>query len=149
MHGIPHIPEDGADGREVVVNWELVDFNNNNTWYTDSNGLEMQKRILNFRPDYTLDTKEYAASNYYPINSALAMRNIECGIQLTIMNDRSQGGAVLTNGSVEIMQNRRLHHDDLRGVGEALNERNEHGVGIQVNTRYFLQYFNYKTDESI
>jgi len=51
-------------------------------------------------------------------------------MQLTVMNDRSQGGSVLTNGSVELMQNRRLHHDDQRGVGEALNETNANGVGI-------------------
>lgn len=58
------------------------------------------------------------------------------------MNDRSQGGSVLEDGSIEIMQNRRLLHDDGRGVGEALNETNSNGYGIQVNTRYFLQVFN-------
>ena len=30
-------------------------------------------------------------------------------------------------------------YDDGRGVGESLNETNDNGVGIQVNTRYFLQ----------
>jgi len=28
-------------GKEVVVNWELKDFDNDLTFYTDSNGLEM------------------------------------------------------------------------------------------------------------
>ena len=70
-------------------------------------------------------------------------------MQLTIMNDRSQGGSVLTNGSVELMQNRRLRHDDWRGVGEALNETNSSGVGIQVNTRYFVQVFDTTKTSSV
>jgi alpha-mannosidase len=41
---------------------------------------------------------------------------------LTILNDRSQGGAALKKGRIELMQNRRLFKDDGRGVEEALNE---------------------------
>ena len=91
MHGIPY----GGGrlnrvGKEVVVNWEMIDdFDNESTFYTDSNGLEMQKRVLNYRPDFTLDTDEYASSNYYPIGSALAMRSPSTNMQLTVMNDRS------------------------------------------------------------
>ena len=55
---------------------------------------------------------------------------------MTVMNDRSQGGSVLENGSIEIMQNRRLLKDDGRGVSEALNEENKKGEGHQVNVRY-------------
>ena len=36
-------------GREVTVNWKAYDINNKETFYTDSNGLEMQKRVLNHR----------------------------------------------------------------------------------------------------
>jgi hypothetical protein len=46
MHGIPHDPSTERDGKEVVVNWELANFDNASTFYTDSNGLEMQKRVL-------------------------------------------------------------------------------------------------------
>lgn len=38
------------------------------------------------------------------------------------MLDRSEGGASLTDGQLELMIHRRLFHDDQRGVGEALNE---------------------------
>ena len=44
MHGIPALrfeEEDKEQGKEVVVNWELLDFSNADTFYTDSNGLEM------------------------------------------------------------------------------------------------------------
>ena len=34
-------------------------------------------------------------------------------------------------------------HDDGRGVSQALNETNTDGWGIQVNTRYFVQLFDY------
>jgi hypothetical protein len=42
-------------------------FNNSGTFYTDSNGLEMQKRILDKRPDWDLQTSQKESSNYYPI----------------------------------------------------------------------------------
>ena len=87
--------------------------------------------MLNHRDDFTLETDEIASSNYYPINSAIALRRADgSNTQLTVMNDRSQGGSVLASGSVEIMQNRRLMYDDGRGVGESLNETNDNGVGI-------------------
>ena len=56
------------------------------------------------------------------------------------MNDRSQGGSALADGSIELMQNRRLLDDDWRGVGEALNERNRHGVGIEVDATYYTTF---------
>lgn len=36
-------------GKNIVVNWHFKDFEANKTFWTDSNGLEMQKRILNHR----------------------------------------------------------------------------------------------------
>ena len=79
MHGIPHAVPRFGDGREVVVNWDLPNFDNAETWYTDSNGLEMQKRMLNKRSFQSeFDNKgDVAASNYYPINSAIAIRDEE------------------------------------------------------------------------
>lgn len=35
----------------------------------------MQKRILNYRPTWTLSTDMTVSSNYYPINSAIAIRD--------------------------------------------------------------------------
>jgi len=143
LHGIPVTTSDDL-GKEVVVTWEMLNsFDNENTFYTDTNGLEMQTRVFNSRPDFTLSTDELASSNYYPINSALAIRSPSTNMQLTVMNDRSQGGSVLSNGVIEIMQNRRLLHDDWRGVGEPLDETNRNGQGIQVNTRYYVQLFDY------
>jgi len=54
------------------------------------------------------------------------------------MNDRSQGGSVIQDGRIEIMQNRRLYVDDGRGMGEALNEVDAQGNGITVPATYYL-----------
>ena len=40
LRNIPDMEVDNL-GKEVVVNWEMLNFNNNNTFYTDTNGLEM------------------------------------------------------------------------------------------------------------
>lgn len=46
------------------------------------------------------------------------------------MNDRSQGGSVLEDGSVEFMQNKRLLGKDSGAVNEPLNEINSDGWGL-------------------
>lgn len=49
--------EKDKQGKDVTVNWHMHDeFNANNTFWTDSNGLEMQERRLNWRPSYIPDT---------------------------------------------------------------------------------------------
>ena len=36
-----------ANGQEVTINFLGASFNNDQTFYTDSNGLAMEKRVLN------------------------------------------------------------------------------------------------------
>jgi hypothetical protein len=36
------------NGYEVIEDFKVKDSDNNQTFYTDSNGLEMQKRVLNY-----------------------------------------------------------------------------------------------------
>ena len=105
----------------------------------------MQKRILNYRPTWTLSTDMTVSSNYYPINSAIAIRdtvNTDSPVQMTVMNDRAQGGSSIENGSIELMQNRRLLFDDDRGLEEPLNETQKDGLGIAVNAFYRVQLFD-------
>lgn len=94
MQGIP-LSDDGKVGKEVIAKWSVADFENQSTFYTDSNGLAMQKRILDQRDTFTLVTDAKTSSNYYPINSAIAIRDEEKSLQFTVMNDRSQGGSSL------------------------------------------------------
>lgn len=69
------IPIIDNKGIEVVAKWQVVDFDNQDTFYTDSNGLAMLERVKDQRPDFTLETGMLTSSNYYPINQAIAMRD--------------------------------------------------------------------------
>ena len=57
----------------MIVQWFIDNFDNNQTFYTDSNALEMQKRVLNYRESYDFLSFEEVSGNYYPINSAIAI----------------------------------------------------------------------------
>ena len=87
LGGIPLQPQ----GKEVVIQFYTPDINNNKTFYTDSNGLEMQERILDHRPTWNLSAFLNITQNYYPINSAIVIRDVMAnnGGQLTLMNTRS------------------------------------------------------------
>ena len=97
------IPLIDNKGREVVAKWTFAGIDNEDTFYTDSNGLEMQKRVKDYRPDFTLDTKMKVNDNYYPINSAIAIRDLAKNVQVTVMNQHSQGGSSIQTGSIELM----------------------------------------------
>jgi hypothetical protein len=43
---------DDGFGKDLIVNFDFEDLEANKTFYTDSNSLEMQKRILNYRPTW-------------------------------------------------------------------------------------------------
>ena len=143
------IPLIDNKGREVVAKWTFDGIDNEDTFYTDSNGLEMQKRVKDYRPDFTLETKMKVNDNYYPINSAIAMRDLAKNVQVTVMNQHSQGGSSIETGSIELMQNRRLLHDDNKGVTDPLNEMQPDGRGIAVNTKYFVSFTDLSTQKSV
>jgi hypothetical protein len=64
--------------------------------------------------------------------------------QVTVMNERSQGGSAgLVNGTIELVHNRRLLHDDNKGVIEPLNETDAEGFGLKVNSKYYLHMFDH------
>jgi hypothetical protein len=65
----------------------------------------MQKRILNYRPTWDIqknydDSKENVTANYYPINSAISMKEVNSARTFTVMNGRSQSGSALTPGGI-------------------------------------------------
>lgn len=89
---------DDGIGKDVMINWKFDDFEDGQKYWTDANGLEMQERILNQRFSFNLDTSGHqnVSWNFYPVNSAIAMRSSEKNgsqtsneIQVTIMNERS------------------------------------------------------------
>lgn len=128
LFGLPGIQ---YGGKEVVVEFASPEFNNNGTFYTDSNGLDMQKRILNYRPTWNVSNNYDDGSilnitaNFYPVVSAIQIADESKGKTLTVLNDRSQAGTSLENGKVQLMQNRRLFVDDARGLSETLDEHDD------------------------
>ena len=92
------------------------------TFWTDSNGREMQQRRRDRRPwpwpgDFYFEPQ---AANYHPITSGAALGDGE--LTANVATDRAQGAASLEEGELEVMVHRRVLHDDYRGVGEPLNE---------------------------
>lgn len=148
-------------GKDIVVNWRFLNgFNNNGRFWTDSNALTMQERVFNHRDSWDFmgrKTDVYdknlfnVSNNYYPVDSAIAMRDFNgTDLQVTILNDRAQGGSgYLNNNTIELMQQRRTTDDDAKGVLEALNETDKNEFGMQVNARYFVQIFDFKRAKSL
>lgn len=66
LYGLPNSPD---IGHEVTVNFEAGAFDNQDTFWTDSNAMQMQKRVLNYRPTWDLTTIDNLdiTANYYPV----------------------------------------------------------------------------------
>ena len=131
------VPFKDGMGREVVSMF-CTPLVTHETWYTDANGRSMQKRVRNFRPTWKLNQTEPAAGNYYPVNSRIALVDEQKGIQFVVLNDRSQGGASLKDGCVELMVHRRTLVDDRRGVAEPINETGQFGDGLIIRGKHFV-----------
>lgn len=73
----------------------------NGELYTDSNGRRLLKRVRNFRKSWNLTLSEPVASNYYPLTSAAAILGNKH--RVTVLTDRPQGAASLSDGELEVM----------------------------------------------
>jgi len=116
---IGSIPIDDHVGKEIISRF-TTNIDSYQTSYTDSNGREMQQRIRNYRATWPYQVNQPVSGNFYPVNAVAYIRDSQR--QMTILNDRSQGGASITDGELEIMVHRRTVRDDSRGVGEPMNE---------------------------
>uniref|UniRef100_A0A1A9W6T5 Alpha-mannosidase n=1 Tax=Glossina brevipalpis TaxID=37001 RepID=A0A1A9W6T5_9MUSC len=105
------IPVDDGIGKEVITRF-TSEIRNHDVFYTDSNGREMINR--------TRKNRTGIPDNYYPITGRIVLEDDRK--RLTLFNDRAQGGSSSAEGILELMLHRRLLHDDLRGLGEPLNE---------------------------
>jgi hypothetical protein len=113
------IPIEDGRGKEIITRLSTP-IKNGDTFFTDSNAREFIMRRRNNRPSWVLDVFEPVAGNFYPVNAAIYVEDSEAS--LAVLVDRSQGGASLAEGSLELMVQRRIVADDSRGVDEALNE---------------------------
>ncbi|XP_050392996.2 lysosomal alpha-mannosidase [Patella vulgata] len=129
------IPIDDKLGKEVISKF-TTDLKNQGFYYTDANGREILERRRNHRDTWALNLSEPIAGNYYPINSRIFIQDQTANVQLTILNDRSQGGASIQDGEIEIMVHRRLLNTV--SLGEALNETGSDGKGLVVRGSHYV-----------
>lgn len=116
---LSELPTPNDEGRELVMKWR-TGIQSGDTFWTDSNGLELMERRRNTRRDFPFRQTEPVAGNYYPVTTAAMIRDTKS--QLSVHVDATVGGSSLAEGELELMIHRRLLVDDGRGVGEALNE---------------------------
>ncbi|KAL3274851.1 hypothetical protein HHI36_019633 [Cryptolaemus montrouzieri] len=139
------IPSDAPRGKEIISRFETP-LKTNSTFYTDSNGREILKRVKNYRPTWKLDNEEPVAGNYYPVTSKILVRDELRNIEMAVLTDRAQGGSSLNDGEVELMVHRNSLHDDGFGVDEALNET-AFGEGLVARGSHYLILGNISSSE--
>ncbi|XP_057994591.1 alpha-mannosidase isoform X2 [Hevea brasiliensis] len=113
------IPTEDSFGKEVITRM-TANMVTDKVFYTDSNGRDFLKRIRDYRADWNLSVNQPQAGNYYPLNLGIYITDNK--YELSVLVDRATGGASIEDGQVELMLHRRTILDDLRGVGEALDE---------------------------
>ena len=130
------IPSHNSDlrSREIVSRFTST-LKSSSQFFTDANGRQNVLRFRNFRESWQYNITELVSGNYYPINSHIFLHDNE--IQMTLVNDRAQGGSSLLDGQLELMVHRRLLHDDAFGVGEPLSET-QFGRGLVARGTHFL-----------
>ena len=87
------VVEDGV-GKDVVLRFKAQEIDNRGTFYTDANGLEMQKRDITFKDLQKATTSDISGS-FYPITSAIVIRDADQKkfSQMTVMTSRTQSGS--------------------------------------------------------
>ena len=124
------VPVADGQGKEIITRFN-TSIASADTWYTDANGREFQQRTRNSHVQWELQP---VSSNYFPVNAVQWLADDTTA--MVAVNDRSQGGSSVTDGSLEFMVHRRLLADDGRGVGEPLNEPGEDGNGLIITGRH-------------
>lgn len=109
-------------------------------FWTDSNGINIIRRVKDYRDSYPYEVTEPVASNFYPINSLISIReknkknnhyskNKLDGFDekdriISILTDRSQSGGLMQQGEIMLIHNRFSSLDDWKGLDESLYENN-------------------------
>lgn len=128
-------------GKEVVVDLHFDGIDNGRTFFTDSNGLELQERVLNFRPTWELQATEHASANYYPVNGMIQIKDKNSRKRVSVLNDRAQGGTSLNKGEVELMIHRRLLNFDFETMTETNPWNPDQGLWVAPSIPLCLRLF--------
>ena len=108
------------DDKELILRLNS-DVQSGNTFYTDQNGFHMMKR----RRFSTFPIE----ANYYPATAAVFIEDSELRLSLLLL--QPSGVSSQTEGSLELMLDRKLQYDDNRGLGE----------GVLDNKRVYFRHY--------
>lgn len=92
---------------EIVIRLGTEIFDGENFFYSDSNGFQMMKR--KFFPQIPIN------SNYYPMAAGAFLESKSQ--RFSIFVDHPHGVTMPSDGTLEVMLDRRLASDDLKGLG--------------------------------
>ena len=101
-----------------------TDFQSKERIFCDSNAYLFVERQRNFKDSFKVSIEEPAAQNFYPINAYISIMNFNASNTIksqrtelfTVLNDRSQAGASVHDGDLELMIQRRNFLDDKKGL---------------------------------
>jgi len=132
------VPTEDGIGREVVQIITNEQIGNEGVFYTDSNGLDMQKRVYGKAETFEIQPDKYDTipASYYPVNGVIYIQDKKT--RMTLLTEKTEGGVSRYNGMIETMVHRRTVEDDSRGVGEPLNEQGPDSKGLRVRPQYHL-----------
>ena len=106
----------------LKTNLNNLDNNGLPIFYTDANGLEPMKRIVdNF--DYEETTRPKTGGNFYPVTSYISIRDENGGNhKVTLFTDRPEGGSGFLPGSLSLTLQRKSYGTDNKGLIENMKE---------------------------
>jgi hypothetical protein len=141
--------KDEIRGKDVMINWDFLDgFNSGGKFFLDSNSLDMHEKELWKRQEFKMNETSNVAANFYPVSSAIAIRDTNSDKQVTIATTHVMGGSAgLRNGkNIELMHNRRFNIFDSYGLDDTFFEADSQDdtKGSQTESTYYLQIFNHK-----
>ena len=90
-------------------------------FYTDANGLEPMKRIIDTY-EYEETTSPKTGGNFYPVTSYISIKDKKSENILTIFTERPQGGTGYLAGSVSLTLQRMSYGSDNKGMNENMSE---------------------------
>ncbi len=64
---------DDFKGKELVLEIRSPNIDNEDTFYTDSNGLWLEKRVKDHRWSFSAPELKTPSSNYYPVNPLISI----------------------------------------------------------------------------
>ena len=106
------------------TNINNLDPDNKPIFYTDSNGLEMMRRVID-KFEYKETGMPKTGGNFYPVTSFISIKDEnsnENKNKVTIFNDRAQGGTGYIPGSIILILQKMSYTNDNRGLLEGIYE---------------------------